>query len=69
MDWEANGTFKRKKGGFRKKGLQKGEKSPVKTKGKCFNCGKNGHFARKCRLSKVNNAEPDTHKEEKDRKI
>jgi hypothetical protein len=69
MDWEANGAFKKKKGGFRKKGFQKSGKSLVKTKEKCFNCGKDGYFAKECRSSKVNNAEPDIYKEERGRKI
>jgi hypothetical protein len=69
MDWKANATFRKKKRRFRKKGFQKNEKSPVKTKEKYFNCGKNGHFAKKYRLSKVNNAEPDTYKEKRGRKI
>jgi hypothetical protein len=69
MDWEANKTFKKKKGEFRKKGFQKSGKSPIKTKGKYFNCGKNGHFVKEYRLFKINNAESDIHKKKRGRKI
>jgi hypothetical protein len=40
-----------------------------KKKGKCYNCGKERHFARKYRLSKTNHAKIDNPKKKRKRKI
>jgi hypothetical protein len=56
-------TFRKRKGGFQKKGFK--ETSASKKKGKYFNCGKERHFARECRFSKINSAKFDNVKKKK----
>jgi hypothetical protein len=56
-------TFRKRKGGFQKKEFK--ETSASKKKGKYFNCGKEKHFARKCRFSKINSAKLENVKKKK----
>jgi hypothetical protein len=60
MDWQHSATFKKGKQ-HQKKGKGKGPKE--KKKGKCYNCGKEGHFAADC-YSKKNSTTTPKPKEE-----
>jgi hypothetical protein len=67
MNWEVNAVFRKRKENFQKKARKEG--LTLKKKEKCYNCDKEGYFARKCRLSKTNYAKTDNPKKERGRKI
>jgi Zinc knuckle len=66
MDWKTNAAFRKRKKNFQKKAQKK--RLILKKKEKCYNCGKERHFARECRSSKANYAKTDNLKKEKERR-